>query len=415
MKRVIASILMIVMLVLFLVPAAYAKLDEPPYVKSISLWNADENWRSTVIFELDTQNQIEGEACVSTDLNGRSGVVREYTIFDPIDATDMRALEFDMYVSDLALLDHLLPVQYGYLAIGSGTRISPATKRYEFEKIVIQTQNTCPCKDGWNHVIIFLEDMPEKDGINGPFDISGVNFLEIFFTLDDCGQDWALKFDNFVLTDRQDPPTPHTPGAWQYDADKHWRHCKSCSLRIDERQHSPYDSSGKGLCEQVFTCYDCKQVCGPFTHEFTLKHPDMNSLVSYSTCTSGEIHYYKCARCGENGEDTYAISSPLGHKQSQTYLPCSPEGHALKCERCDELLSEMNPHELSDWKTPHSSGNIWKMRQYRGCKWCSYAQTRGVLARVWSAVSIFRLAGWGAGNLVGIACLVIWAIRKKQK
>ena len=415
MKRGLASILMIVMLVFLLMPVASAELDEPSRMKSIPLWNADENWQFTLVFEVDTQNQIEGTGCVSVDLNGRSGGLMEHAVLDPVDATGMLALEFDMYVTDLALLDFLLPLPYDYLELGSGNRVMPATKRYEFEKIISQIKNSCPSNNGWNHIVIPLEDMTEKDGLDGPFDLSHIDHLGIYFTLDDCGQDWSLKFDNFVLTDRQDPPTPHTPGEWQYDADNHWRHCEVCNLRIDERQHSPYDSADKGRCEQEFTCYDCKQVCGPFTHEFTLKRPDMDSLAANSTCTSGSMYYYKCARCGENGQDTYVVGSPPGHKQSQSYLPCGSEGHALKCERCDELLSEIKQHELSEWRTLYSSGNIWKSRQYRGCRWCSYAQTRGVITRVWNAVAIFRLARWGAGNLVTIACLVIWVIRQKRK
>ena len=64
---------MIVMLVFLLMPVASAELDEPSRMKSIPLWNADENWQFTLVFEVDTQNQIEGTGCVSVDLNGRSG------------------------------------------------------------------------------------------------------------------------------------------------------------------------------------------------------------------------------------------------------------------------------------------------------------------------------------------------------
>jgi hypothetical protein len=374
MKRVFASVLLIAVLILCLSVPTGAESVDGKGLKSVLLWSADENWRNAGEYEVDTENQIEGEGCVSLNLKGWSGVMRATTTFDSVDATGMLALEFDMYISDLALLDHWLPVQYGYLEIGSGHILMPRIKKYEFEKIIIQTQNTCPYKSGWNHVIIPLEDMTEKDEANA-FDISNISVLSIYWTQNECEQDWVLKFDNFVLTDRQDASTPHTPGQWHYDEEKHWTYCEVCDKKIEEAGHSPYASSGGNLCEEEFTCYDCGQVCGPFAHEFTVKRAEEAALAAPPACTRGALYYYRCARCGENGEETFEVGGPRGHKSSEGYLPCGAEGHAIQCENCGENLNDILPHNLSEWAIQKEPTETEEGVQKRTCKWCSYSET----------------------------------------
>ncbi len=261
MKRVLASILMTAVLLLsLLVPAGADHVPAQP-TKVVPLWNADENWTNPGGFVVDRENQVEGEGCVSINLNGKTNLVLGYRNFDAVDATGVLALEFEMYISDLAMLDDLKNISYGRLEIGSGPKTLPAKIGYDWKNILYDIRKGCP-RAGWNHVVIFLEDMIVLDS---NFDVSDINFLQIYWDYEtDCGQDWVLKFDNFVLTDRQVAFDPHTPGEWQYDENKHWRYCTECDKKLDETFHSEY-SHPPYVFDEPFTCYACKQECAPLS------------------------------------------------------------------------------------------------------------------------------------------------------
>lgn len=261
MKRVFASILMTVVILLSLLVPAAGEMIEYDYPRNtVSLWNADENWTNPGSYVMDTENQLEGEGCVSINLKKGASIASRS--FDPVDATGMLALEFDMYISDLAILDCLSNM---HDVNGVGVQISSEgdayknEKNYTLTKIARSLKNGCP-KVGWNHVIVFLDDMVEH---YGPFDISHINYLRLsWINEESCDPNWILKFDNFVLTDREVAPDPHTPGEWQYDENKHWRYCTECDKKIDETFHSEH-SHPPYVYDREFTCYACKQVCGP--------------------------------------------------------------------------------------------------------------------------------------------------------
>jgi hypothetical protein len=45
---------------------------------------------------------------------------------------------------------------------------------------------------------------PNKADIAGPFDISKINYIRLFWTgMENCGKDWVIKIDNFRMTDAQ--------------------------------------------------------------------------------------------------------------------------------------------------------------------------------------------------------------------
>ncbi len=256
MKRTIVCMLITVVLILsLLVPAGADHVPAQP-TKVFPLWNADEIW-GIGQYSLDTENQLEGKGCVSINLNGKTNLVLGYRNFDAVDATGVLALEFEMYISDLAMLDDLKNISYGRLEIGSGPKTLPAKIGYDWKNILYDIRKECP-RAGWNHVVIFFEDMIVLDS---NFDVSDINFLQIYWDYEtDCGQDWILKFDNFVLTDRQIAPSSHTPGAWEYDENKHWRFCTECGKKIDEAIHSEH-SHPPYVVDREFTCYACGQVC----------------------------------------------------------------------------------------------------------------------------------------------------------
>jgi len=378
MKRLIACMLMTVVLLLSLsVPAQAGMLTTQPD-EIVSLWNADENWGDR--YTLDTQNQTEGEGCISINLNGVTGTHAPSKKLDPVDATGMLAFEFDMYISDLAILDHLQNVSSSSIEICSGGKCDEGEKNIPLSDVAKQLKNGCP-KVGWNRVIVFLNKMRETKGSYGPFDISHINYLRIYWTdMTDCGEDWVLKFDNFVLTDRQAAPNPHTPTEWQYDENKHWRYCTECDKKIDENAHSPFYwtnsprySTNTNLCEEEFTCYDCGQVCGPYEHEFTWKEEGTFNLAENPTCTHGRLYYYLCARCGEQGEETFEIGQGKGHSLA-AHQSCGAEGHATICENCDERVSEVFPHQLSDWVIGKEATETEDGLKYRECDLCVYVE-----------------------------------------
>ena len=266
MKRVLASILMTVVLLLSLLVPAGADHAVPFPTKVIPLWNADENWDSPGDFTVDRETQVEGEGCVSIELGKNATFIAQIKLPE-VDATGMRYLEFDVYVSDLAILEAWLALEGDSIGISSSGQPDRAEKRVHFHEIAKQSfVKGCP-RVGWNHVAIPLDQMSDIEGGGGKLDLSQVNFLRIFiinWSLASVpeAKDWVLKFDNFVLTNREVAFDPHTPGEWQYDEDKHWRYCTECDKKIDETFHSEH-SHPPYVYDREFTCYACKQVCGP--------------------------------------------------------------------------------------------------------------------------------------------------------
>lgn len=371
MKRVLASILMTVVLLLSLLVPAGAHVVWYDYPRNtVPLWNADENWGDR--YTLDTQNQTEGEGCISINLNGVTGTHAPSKKLDPVDATGMLALEFDMYISDPAILDHLQNVNSSSIEICSGGKCDEGEKNIPLSDVAKQLKNGCP-KVGWNRVIIFLNKMGETEGNYGPFDISHINYLRIFWTgMTDCGQDWVLKFDNFVLTDREVAPNPHTPGEWEYDENKHWRYCVVCDKKIQESNHATNFEAFRP-CEEEFTCCVCEQECGPYAHEFTWQKEGTYNLAESPSCTHGTLYYYLCAWCGEKGEETFEVGKGKGHSLA-AHQSCGAEGHATICEDCDEQVGEVFPHDLSDWVIEKEATETEDGLKHRECDQCIYTE-----------------------------------------
>ncbi|MBE6661399.1 MAG: hypothetical protein E7594_09725 [Ruminococcaceae bacterium] len=261
MKRAFTIMLMTVVLLLsLLVPAGAEQIwcDYPR--NTVPLWNADENWGS--YYTVDTQNQTEGEGCISINLNGVTGTLAPFKKLDPVDATGMLALEFDMYISDLAILDHLQTITSGSIEICSGGSCDQGELNFSLSALAKKLQKGCP-RIGWNHVVLRFMDMKETHGSYGVFDSSHVDYLRIYWTgMTDCGQDWTMKFDNFVLTDREVEPSPHTPGQWEHDEDRHWRFCSHCEMKIDEAMHRSH-AHPPFTFDEAFTCYACGLECAP--------------------------------------------------------------------------------------------------------------------------------------------------------
>ena len=332
MKRTIACMLMTVVLLLSLSVPVAGELIEYDYPRNtVLLWNADENWGDR--YTLDTQNQTEGEGCISINLNGVTGTHAPSKKLDPVDATGMLAFEFDMYISDLAILDHLQNVSSNSIEICSGGKCDEGEKNIPLSDVAKQLKNGCP-KVGWNRVIVFLNKMGKTEGSYGPFDISHINYLRIYWTgMTDCGQDWIMKFDNFVLTDREVEPSPsHAPGEWQYDENKHWRYCTECDKKIDEGIHAAHTGKdGHVRCEEGFVCYACKQTCEPTGHNLTKGYPCYNE-----------------------------------------------SGHAMDCGYCRKPVGPYIPHIFSEWRVLWEATETEEGLRSRDCGMCGYSESEGI-------------------------------------
>ena len=166
---------------------------------SIPLWGANRTWGD--VYETDNENQLAGSGCISINLKGVKDTHAPSKKFDDVNATGMDSLEFDIYLSDLAILDHLLAVASGSLEICSGGTCDQGEKNYDIKNLANLLKDNGAVV-GWNHVSIPLSKMAGTDGAYGPFDISKINYIRLFWTgMTDCGQDWIMKLDNFRMTD----------------------------------------------------------------------------------------------------------------------------------------------------------------------------------------------------------------------
>lgn len=271
MNRVLASILMIVMLVFLLMPVASAELDEPSRMKSIPLWNADENWEwNNLGFEVDTKNQVEGNGCVSVRPASFLSTTNAFAFvhFPTVDATDMTALEFDFYISDVAALDMM---KNGSL-LGEVELMSPAVDGvggeagYPWYKLIPHMEKRC-LVTGWNHVVIPLNLLISP---SDNLDKTNIDCLRVAWRYTpghtkECDEQLVLKFDHFQLTNRSGIPSYHTYIYAKHDESTHTLICCStCGLQVNEAQphtfsdwHTEHRGWLKGK-ERVRYCTACE-------------------------------------------------------------------------------------------------------------------------------------------------------------
>ena len=209
MKRVLAMILVIMVLLLSLsVPAgAQTSNEDPPvvepipepYRKSVALWGADESFGGQ--FEIDTQNQVEGLGCASVDLSVPEGKHVAQRSIDPVDATGLDTLEFDIYLSDTNIIRlFVTALRMGDLEIASKKGGKLGALHLDLQRLFSFIHQSEP-EIGWNHVIIPFEKMSVY---YGEIDYSSLNHISMCWVkYEDVPQDTILKFDNFRLTDRQ--------------------------------------------------------------------------------------------------------------------------------------------------------------------------------------------------------------------
>ena len=169
---------------------------------SVPLWGCNTGWDvAGEQWTVDTETPAAGSGCISVNLKNRVEVMAPEKHFDtPIDGTGMDTLEFDIYLSDLAIVEYFSDTD-GALELTSSGTSDQAEVGYNLRNLTKYI--LADAQVGWNHVSIKIKSMDANDGSAGAFDISKINFIRFYWVYPpDCDQDWILKLDNFRLTDK---------------------------------------------------------------------------------------------------------------------------------------------------------------------------------------------------------------------
>ena len=163
-----------------------------------ALWSNDK-------YRLDFENATAGSACLS--INMENGVVSQKKLDNPIDATGMDTLEFELYLSDLEMLDTITFHDGDAIEITSGGQADKGEKAVSWKKIFEDLKASGTAVVGWNHISVKIADMSTTDTSgNTPFDIGAINFIRVFWvnaTMPADSTKYVMKYDNFRLTDAQ--------------------------------------------------------------------------------------------------------------------------------------------------------------------------------------------------------------------
>ena len=167
---------------------------------SIPLWGANKTWGGK--WTTDEENQLAGSGCISINLKGVTGTEAPSKKFDAVDATGMDTLEFDIYISDLKVLEHLKNnTSSGSIELCSGGSCDKGEKAIGIPSLVdyLERNNV---QVGWNHCAFEVEPLPGTPGDYGPFTLANIDYIRFFWTdMTDCGEDLIMKLDNFRMTD----------------------------------------------------------------------------------------------------------------------------------------------------------------------------------------------------------------------
>ena len=99
------------------------------------------------------------------------------------------------------------------------------------------------------------------------------------------------------------------PGAWQTDADSHWRFYTCCHLEVDRGAHQ----GGTADCLAPALCEVCQHSYGELGPHHFVDQVNEYRLKSAATCTSPAVYYQSCSTCGAQGTETFTNGKPLGH------------------------------------------------------------------------------------------------------
>ena len=116
------------------------------------------------------------------------------------------------------------------------------------------------------------------------------------------------------------------PGAWQTDADSHWRFYTCCQLEVDRGAHQ----GGTADCLAPALCEVCQHSYGELGPHHFVDQVNEYRLKSAATCTSPAVYYQSCSTCGAQGTETFTNGEPLGHD----YGAWTPNGDGTHTRTC---------------------------------------------------------------------------------
>jgi hypothetical protein len=192
-RRMYALLLCMVLLCAMLLPvAADTENGSGAQILDVSACETLDGWTADGDLALDTEDQTQGEACVSITFDAAkdSNVILSAQVnFDPIDISGFGTLEFDFYISDPTLLmySQIVALDFGSSKDTTSERIS----WYEDALAGID-------KSGWYHITLPV-DAATTDG----FDTKKLsNFVLQFFHVNppEDLNDVVIKIDNITAT-----------------------------------------------------------------------------------------------------------------------------------------------------------------------------------------------------------------------
>ena len=113
----------------------------------------------------------------------------------------------------------------------------------------------------------------------------------------------------FASGDKDPNRHAEDPGAWQTDADSHWRFYTCCHLEVDRGTHQ----GGTADCLAPALCEVCQHSYGELGPHHFVDQVNEYRLKSAATCTSPAVYYQSCSTCGAQGTETFTNGEPLGH------------------------------------------------------------------------------------------------------
>ena len=119
------------------------------------------------------------------------------------------------------------------------------------------------------------------------------------------------------------------PGAWQTDADIHWRFYTCCQLEVDRGAHQ----GGTADCLALALCEVCQHSYGELGPHHFVDQVNEYRLKSAATCTSPAVYYQSCSTCGAQGTETFTNGKPLGHDWGAWTQNSDEKTHTRACKR----------------------------------------------------------------------------------
>ena len=147
------------------------------------------------------------------------------------------------------------------------------------------------------------------------------------------------------------------PGAWQTDADSHWRFYTCCHLEVDRGAHQ----GGTADCLAPALCEVCQHPYGELGPHHFVDQVNEYRLKSAATCTSPAVYYQSCSTCGAQGTETFTNGEPLGHD----YGAWTPNGDGTHTRTC--------AHDAAHTETENCHGGTATCTEKAICEDCNAA------------------------------------------